>query len=263
MMSMIKKSLKTLGLAALLVSANVYATDITIGGSQVSIDDRESAGDRDANGRDSTYNIDQMDVSWSSEHTITVDIFTNFANFTHNSGTETHNNEHGYYGQRIVYGDLLIGVDSGSDFNYAFSLKSGRWGNGQVNNSSTGGLYAINGTWTSRDRHNNSRGSARYDGDVFGRTVGSELGSNNSWSVTPGKISFSFNVAGLDMFKNAKTLALSWAESCFNDDVHGEFDITRRNRPAEVPEPSTLILMLLALGAVAYRQKNKRNSFSA
>lgn len=262
-MSIIKVGFKVLVLSAVLASANAMATDITVGGSSVSIDDRESAGDRDANGRDSTYNIDQMDVSWSSDNTITVDIFTNFANFSHNNGTETHNNEHGYYGERIVYGDLLIGVDSGSSFNYAFSLGGMRTSQDAFSGSDVGGLYLINGTTTSRDRHTNSNGRARYDGDIFGNTIGNELGNNTSWSVSHGKISFSFNVAGLTIFENAQSLALSWAESCFNDDVHGEFDIARKNKPADVPEPATLILMLLALAGVAYRQKNKRNSFSA
>lgn len=262
MMSMIKIGLKTLGFAALLASTSVYATTINVGGSTVSVDDRESAGDRDANGRDSTYNIDQMDVTWSADNTITVDIFTNFANFSHNNNTETHNNEHNYYGEKIVYGDLLIGIDNGSSFNYAFSLGDMRTSQDAFGGTDAGGLYAIDGTTTSRDRHTNSNGRARYDGDIFGNTVGNEIGNNTSWGVSHGKISFTFNVAGLSVFENASTLALSWAESCFNDDVSGMFELSR-TRPADVPEPATVVLMLLALAGIAYRQKNKRDSFSA
>jgi hypothetical protein len=262
MMSIIQTSLKALSFTALLASTSVYATDISVGGSTVSIDDRESAGDRDANGRDSTYNIDQMNVSWSSDNTITVDIFTNFANFTHNNNTETHNNEHGYYGDNIVYGDLLIGVDNGSSFNYAFSLGDMRTSQDAFAGNSTGGLYQISGTTSSRDHHNNSNGRARYNGAVFGNTIGNELGNNTSWGVSYGKISFTFNVAGLSIFENASSLALSWAESCFNDDVNGTFAV-RRNRPATVPEPASIVLMLLALAGIAYRQKNKRKYFSA
>lgn len=145
MMSIIKTSLKTLGFTALLASASVYATDISVGGSTVSIDDRESAGDRAAHGG-SSYNIDQMDVSWSSDNTITVDIFTNFANLSHDGGTETHNNQsdHYYRGRNILFGDLMIGVDSGSSFNYAFNLGYDRWNQSTFDNSSSGGLYKIN-----------------------------------------------------------------------------------------------------------------------
>ncbi len=261
-MSIIKISLKALGFVALMAGTSVYASNLTVGGSTVSVDDRESAGDADAYGSDSVFNIDQMNVSWSSDDTITVDIFTNFANLNKNSGTETYNNRYGYYGKRIVNGDLLIGVDSGSAFNYAFDLGNMGWSRSAFSGTQSGGLYAINGTSSSRDRHYNSNGSAYRNGAVFGNTTGSELGSNNSWSVSHGKISFSFNVAGLSVFENASTLALSWAESCFNDDVSETFAI-RRNRPVVVPEPSTALLMMLALGGLVYRQKNKVNKLSA
>lgn len=266
-MSIIKVGFKVLVLSAVLASTNTMATDITVGGSTVSIDDRESAGDSDAVGNDNVYNIDQMDVSWSSDNTITVDIFTNFANLSHDGGTETHNNQssHSYFGRNIMYGDLMIGVDSDS-FNYAFNLSENRGIQTGFENSSTGGLYNIenSNTWTSRQWHNNSDGSARRNGIVSANTNGlTEIDANSSWSVSHGKISFSFNVANLDVFRNASTLALSWAETCFNDAVHGEFDIARKNKPADVPEPATIVLMLLALAGVASRQKNKRNSFSA
>ena len=250
-MSIIKISLKALGFVALVASTSVYASNLTVGGSTVSVDDRQSAGDNAAYGG-SSYNIDQMDVSWSSDNTITVDIFTNF------TGS---NNQNYYNGRNILFGDLLIGVDSGSAFNYAFNLGNMRWNRSMFSNTSSGGLYAINGTYSSSDWHPYNGGAHNY-GAVSGRRTGSELGSNNSWSVSGGKISFSFNVAGLSVFENASTLALSWAESCFNDDVHETFAI-RRNRPVVVPEPSTALLMLLALGGLVYRQKNKANKLSA
>ena len=83
-------------------------------------------------------------------------------------------------------------------------------------------------------------------------------------SVGDGKISFSFNVTGIQAFENATTLALSWAETCFNDDVHETFAVKRGgNEPAIVPEPTTIVLMLLALVGMVYRQRIKSNSFSA
>lgn len=273
MMSIINISLKALGLATLLASSSVYATNITVGGSTVIVDDRESAGDRDAYGRDSIYNIDQMNVSWSADNTITVDIFTNFANFVHDGDTETHNNQHEYYGKDIVYGDLLIGVDNGSSYNYAFNLGDMRWDQGAVSpTNSSGGLYAINGLYTSQGYHRDRNGQASRQGAIAGATTGSELGSNtswgvsqgvNQWGVSQGKISFSFNVAGLGVFTSAQSLALSWAESCFNDDVSQTLNV-RRNRPVtSVPEPTTALLMLLALGGLVYRRRSKGENFSA
>ena len=266
MMLIVKVGLKALGFLVLLASSSVMATDITVGGSTVTVDDRESAGDPNAYGNDDVYNIDQMDVSWSSDNTITVDIFTNFANLSHDGGTETHNNQnsHNYFGRNIMYGDLMIGVDSDS-FNYAFNLSEDRRIQTGFENSSTGGLFNIenSNTWTSRQWHSNNNGSAERNGIVSANTNGlTEINANSSWSVSNGKISFSFNVANLDVFKNAQTLALSWAETCFNDDVHGTFDV-KRGGIASVPEPATVVLMLLALAGIAYRQKNKRDSFSA
>lgn len=273
MMSIIKISLKALGFATLLASTNVYATNITVGGSTVFVDDRESAGDTDAHGRDGTYNIDQMNVSWSTDNTINVDIFTNFANFVHDRGTETHNNQHEYYGKDIVYGDLLIAVDNGSSYNYAFNLGGMRWDRGEVSpTNSSGGLYAISGLYNSQGYHSNSNGQASRQGAIEGATTGSQLGSNtswgvsqgtNQWGVSQGKISFSFNVAGLGVFTSAQSLALSWAMSCFNDDVSQTLNV-RRNRPAtSVPEPTTALLMLLALGGLVYRRSSKGKNFTA
>ena len=223
-MSLIKISLKIVGFAALLASTSVYATDMTVGGSHVSVDDRESAGDIDAYGNDSTFNIDQMDVSWSSDDTITVDIFTNFANLAMYGNTETNNNQHYYRGNNIVYGDLLIGLDSGSSFNYAFSLGNMGMNQSAFAGTSSGGLYAINGTTSSRQYHTNGRRSAARNGAVFGNTVGSELGSFNSWSVSDGMISFSFNVAGLSVFENASSIAslLLTSDAAVTDEPEAE-----------------------------------------
>jgi hypothetical protein len=252
-MSLVKKCLKTISLVALLASSNVYATDITIGGSTVSIDDRESAGDQDAYGDDSKYNIDQMDVTWANDNTITVDILTNF--------DYTRNNDYGYKGRKIVFGDLLI--STGSNYNYAFSLGNSRYWENNSFTTTTGGLYAINGTTTSRDYHWKNGGAAR-DGSVFGNTTGSELNSgSSSWSSNYKKISFSFNVGGISAFQNASSIALSWAMSCFNDDVHGQFAVKRPGNPNPVPEPATIFIMLLALAGLVFTRKKQANTFSA
>lgn len=268
-MSIIKKSLKIFGLAAFLVSANVYATDITVGGSSVSVNDRADTGQGGTANNGYLYNINQMDVNWASDNTITVDVFTNFAR---KDGWENNYHASGRHNKNIIFGDLLIGANQGnnSGFNYAFSLgdfmnsNATRFDWTNLSNEKEGGLFAINGTTKAGDYH----GYKRDKGSVFGNVTGLEQNSSSSfWSVSggsnTGKISFSFNVGGIDAFKNATSLSLSWAMSCYNDAVHSTFDIARKNKPAEVPEPTTIVLMLFALAGIAYRQKNKRNSFSA
>ncbi len=270
MMSMIKKSLKIFGLAALLVSSNVYATDIGVGGSSVSVNDRADAGQGG-----SIYNINQMDVKWASDNTITVDVFTNFAR---NDGYENNLHKSGKNNNEIIFGDLLIGANQGNDsgYNYAFSLgdfmnrNTSRFDWKNLSDEKEGGLYAIDSTTSAGQFHDYRKRNGRmnHKGDVFGNTTGSEQNANSSfWSVSgnanTGKISFSFNVGGLDAFKNATSLSLSWAMSCYNDAVHSTFAVNRGNKPAIVPEPSTIVLMLLALVGITYRQRNKRNLFSA
>ena len=153
----------------------------------------------------------------------------------------------------IVYGDLLIGLDSGSSFNYAFSLGNMGMNQSAFAGTSSGGLYAINGTTSSRQYHTNGRRSAARNGAVFGNTVGSELGSFNSWSVSDGMISFSFNVAGLSVFENASSIALSWAESCYNDAVTMDLQVSRTI--TDVPEPTTVMIFGFGLIALALRKK--------
>ena len=48
--------------------------------------------------------------------------------------------------------------------------------------------------------------------------------------------------------------------SCANDVVAGVVSV---NRPTSVPEPTTLLLMLIALGFMAKSRKTKANDFSA
>lgn len=264
MMSMIKKGLQTLALTTLLASTSIYATDITVGGSTVSVDDRQDPGQGGWR-----YDINGMDVSWGADNTITVDVFTNFAKEDDRNRTYNNRSRSGQKRNKIIYGDLLIGAnnDGSSDFNYAFSLGNlfGNWNTrfSQIErlNQTNGGLYAINGTTSAGQYH----GYSRDKGSVFGNRTGSELnGGSSFWSVSDGKFSFSFNVGGIDAFKKATSLSLSWAMSCYNDAVHDTFALTRKNRPpTDVPEPTTVMLMLLALAGIVYSQKKKKGDFSA
>ena len=217
MMSIITNGLKVLAFGMLLATTHAHATDITVGGSVVSVDDRVSAGDMSAHGG-SQYDIDQMDVKWSSDNTITVDIFTNFANLSFGNGSKNYNNRNKYYERNIVFGDLMIGVDSGSSFNYAFSLGDMRYEKRAFTNSNSGGLYEIDYAFYSSQWHSGANRHGVVSAYTWGRN---ELGSNNLLSVGDGKISFSFNVSGIRAFQNASQVAFSWAMTCANDVVTG------------------------------------------
>jgi len=231
----------------------------------------------------SIYDISQMDVRWSEGNQITVDIFTNFATIDEEEGSwrrrrsgwrwvdnpdynENKNNENDYSDEKIIFGDLLIGV---SGENYAFSLgdlfesASERFKNTAIDQSTQGGLYAISGTQSAGNYHglNNSKG------DVFGVTSGDKENEElSSWSVGNsggmGMISFTFNVTGLQPFMDASSLSLSWAMSCFNDSIAHTFAIVRDDGGGNggsnpVPEPQTLLLMLLGVVGIAARRKQQ------
>lgn len=254
------KVFKAIVIVASIFSVSVNATNIDVGGSTVAVDDSYDAGYGG-----SIYDVDEMTVSWGADDTITVDVFTKFADQRNNyNGTAYNSNniyQDGSRGKKIIFGDLLIGANTGNDsgYNYAFSLGSlysgwnERFSNIDRVEQSIGGLYEISGVKSAGSYH----GYSTHRGAVFGQTYGNEINSSlSSWSSTSGKLSFVFSVAGLDVFKRATSLSLDWAMSCFNDSVKGQFAVNRgSDSSVSVPEPATAILMLLAIAGLAYRQR--------
>lgn len=260
-MTLIKNIFKIIAVTALLSSANVFAGDFLV---DTTIEDANNDAVGPA-GKEWIYEIDKMDVQWASDGLITVDIYTNFVDYNNEFSAGRGNGN-------IVLGDLLIGTDGASSpFDYAFVLSDvdrdrkkyynqNHWDN-------TGTLTEISSTLTSKDYHgvnsNTSTGQV-----IAGHKVGS--GQQGAWSVDRQNtganrdnydlISFSFNVNGIGAFQNASQLAFSWAMSCANDVVDGVVSV---NRPTSVPEPATLLLMLLALGFMANSRSKKSNDFSA
>ncbi|MBU2869501.1 PEP-CTERM sorting domain-containing protein [Colwellia sp. E2M01] len=237
-------------------SANAVAADFLV---NTTIDD---SGDK-VNGSESIYGIDSMNIS-SVGDLITVDIYTNFVNS---------NNRYDANDGRIVFGDLLISTQgANSPFDYAFVLSDGRESNYSNNSkwntkekNKQGTLTEISSTITSKDYH--GADSYTSSGEVMaGTAVGN--GTEGDWSTTnygrytglTDKISFSFNVNGIDAFQNASQLAFSWGMSCANDIVSGIANVTN---PIKVPEPATALLMLLALGFMVSRRNKKSSYFSA
>jgi hypothetical protein len=254
-MTLIKKIFKTLAVTALFSSANVLAADFVV---DTTINDSYS----DANGG-WAYEIKKMDVQWADNDLVTVDIYTNFVGY--NNRTSAGNS-------RIVLGDLLIGTKGDNNpFDYAFVLsdRDSDLYNGSKYRTKhwdkKGTLTEIDSTLSSKDYHgspsNTGTGEVIADGTSGTSIEGDWSADNYGWKTgKTDKISFSFNVNGIDAFQNASQLAFSWAMSCANDIVHGVVNV---DRPTSVPEPTTWLLMLLALVFMAKKHNKKANDFSA
>lgn len=263
-MTLIKKIFKTLALTALFSSANVLAADFLV---DTTISDATGDAHGPA-GKEWIYEIDKMDVQWASNDLITVDVYTNFVDYNNEKSTGRTN---GVSNGKIVLGDLLISTNGdNTPFNYAFVLSDDDRSQKYYQKNhwdKTGTLTEIDSTLTSKTYHNDS--ASVQEGQVMaGNKIGDGLES--AWSVdrqNTGRnhdnydvISFSFNVNGIDAFQNASQLAFSWAMSCANDMVHGVVNV---ERPTSVPEPATLLLILLALGFMAKNRGIKSNDFAA
>ncbi len=278
-MSLLNKSMKSLSICVLLFSVKIFAGDIPI--DNVTINDQ---GDK-VDGPTYKYAIDKMTVNWDENDQITVDIYTNFG---------SQNNRNYYYGKRIIYGDLLLGTTSDTDdYNYAFSLgdltsnfsHAEYYGDNKItgheryythndgDNStySSGGLYEISNTLSVNEYHNGTRWGNRNTktGKILADIEDiDDKAASGTWGVNNSRrgfdiLSFSFNVANIEAFQNAKQLSLSWAMSCFNDAVTGT--ISKATSNIKVPLPTTSILFLLALTLMLVKQRKtlKHNTFSA
>jgi hypothetical protein len=269
-MTLFKNLLKFISVATLFVSANVFSADFLV---DTTINDAQG----DTIGG-SKYEINKMDVKWADNDLITVDIYTNFVDYN--------NQVYGGRHRNIVLGDLLIGTTGDLNaLDYAFVLsnndRKGDYSNsnhvGNKHWDKNGGLTALdvnnNSTLSSKEYH--GRNSNTGSGEVMaGHTTGDTTQGNwsvdnyatwtyddGNWVQKTDKISFSFNVSGIDAFQNASQLAFSWAMSCANDVVDGVVSV---NRPStNVPEPASLVLMLLALAFMVKIRSQKSDGFSA
>ena len=268
-MTVIKNVIRILAATALLSSASAFSADFLV---DTTIDDSHDPG---AGGW--RYDIEKMDVKWAKDDTITVDVYTNFVDYNNRRATY---DRYGNFTGNIVFGDLLIGTN-GADapFNYAFVLSESD--REDYYSSSRGDHWEKQGLFTEisstveaggRDGYHKNSNSVQSGQVMAGNTVGQSQVSD--WSVDRNNagnnydnfdvISFSFNVNGIDAFQNASQLAFSWAMSCANDIVDGVVSVNRPDGSTnKIPEPTTILLMLLALAFLAKSRNTKGSNFSA
>lgn len=254
-MTLIKNVFKIFAVTALLSTANVFAADFLVD---------TTFADPDPGAGGWQYDIDSMAVS-SVGDLVTVDIFTNFVDY---------NNMYDVNSGKIVFGDLLISTTGDLDnFDYAFKLsdadRKGNYYSAAAGShwDKTGALVAIDNVITSKQYHGTNSNTA--SGDVLaGTTTAGTTGTASGWTIDRqnkndgfDQISFSFNVGGIHDFQSASQIAFSWAMSCANDVVEGVANVT--NPTTSVPEPATLLLVLIALGLMANSRKSKKQNFSA
>ena len=115
--------------------------------------------------------------------------------------------------------------------------------------------------------HNSTGLQSTYSGGNYITSANNT--STNYWSNDIGKgkngannrITFSFEITGIDALVNAEQLAFRWAMTCANDIVEGL--VKFKSDTTSVPEPTTWALMLLALAGLIYKRKRADINFSA
>ncbi|OKY27971.1 PEP-CTERM sorting domain-containing protein [Thalassotalea sp. PP2-459] len=213
----------------------------------------------DVNGRNSVYDIQKMVVQRSGS-TLTVDVFTNFAG------------KNGYNG--IEFGDLFMSTDlpvnmggwktwqdsktdryskynnnTTTNWNYAYELYEH-----DRDNSTQGRGRLVSGFDNTDVRTSNSSSHRQNQAVSLGgyNNVHTNYGDDN-WHANNNKITFSFDVAGTAL-ETATQIAFRWSMTCANDIIEGLVSIAD-DQSVEIPEPQTLMLLLLGFAGLALRKR--------
>ena len=245
------------------VSLPVMAVPVNIADNYVGGDDH---GYGDVIGSVTKFGISSMDVSMLGS-LLTVQINTQFASQglgTYGSLTNTALS----CGQGIGFGDLFLSSNgwnpsgsapymnddhsNGEVWEYGISLTD-RW-----STTSGSALYALSGSnndsaYLSQDFLNSGvfRDGQEVAVDVNGGYA-SLLGNLTLFSTTANSITFSLDTTGTSL-ANASSIGIHWGMTCGNDTIEGEYNIP------SVPEPATVMLMLLGLACLLSAGMRRKN----
>ncbi len=159
------------------------------------------------------------------------------------------------YSEQTNDQDIHGTVKSPNDWQYAFDLGGNRTSS-YANDVSIGGkLKEIDQShydYSLSSTTNNREWQAIMVNDRAVDTVG--YGSWNT-NVADKLLTMTFDISGT-LLMDAAQLALRWQMTCANDIIEVVTNFSKSDKPTSVPEPATLMLMLLAgLGMFASRQK--------
>jgi hypothetical protein len=175
-------------------------------------------------------------------------------------------------------------ANTGTDWNYAYTIRD--WvqpgGNQPDNwvdrhNTSSGKGQLVSGFTNSDLQHSNTSSnrhhqavslkSSVYDNGYANSTYSYDKVYYNqqandptngtgysNWSASNGALTFSFDVTG-SALATANQIAFRWAMTCANDIIEGLVSVNPGGE-VKVPEPQTLLLMLLGMAGIAYRRKS-------
>lgn len=131
-------------------------------------------------------------------------------------------------------------IDVSSDRKYAWSLETAK----EFNNSRDGRANQAVKLYDNSWGVSNTGNSGSWSNNIGG----GQNGANN-------RITFSFEVTDT-ILATTSQLAFRWAMTCANDIVEGLTSFKGGKPPGpSVPEPSTIVLMALAMAGLIYRRK--------
>jgi len=243
----------------------------------------------DVNGAMNHWDISSMTVSRDANGIMTVDILTSFYNDIGRSGivmgdlfmaTEIGANGTPWNPSTPTSGDRFSGNNgnnTGTNWDHAYTIDAGDRDNingYRQRDGVSGGGYGrlVNGFDNNDLVHSNAGSGHRANQAVYLQSgAGTELDGassyNDGWNNEGytrsdgswyGTLSFSFDTTGTAL-ENANQIAFRWAMSCANDIIEGLVSISGDGTGGgtSVPEPQTILLMLLALAGITYRRKQR------
>jgi hypothetical protein len=259
------------------LSISSFATDVT---GETIMDNYIGAGHSDdVNGKSYKYDIDKMVVSRDGT-TLNVDIFTAFYNdinyiklgdlFMATSSDSSSPwspfvNPWDPTGDQPYSNDRYAkyGNNTGTDWNYVYDLKKrgGTSGTGQLKSGFSQNDLKMSSQLHSGARNNQAVRLINRDNHTIHSTSAWSVDDNYSYAKTAGgtyngygKVSFSFDVSGTAL-ATANQIAFRWAMTCANDIIEGVASFAPTTDSTAVPEPQTIMLMLLAMAGLIYRRK--------